>query len=67
MPIIIASVVVIAIVWILVASSRSHVDKDGTTKCAIEKQREGCTECCNRYGLVPSFSAIGNECKCLRL
>jgi hypothetical protein len=65
MPIIVAAVVVIAIIWMVVASSRQNIDRAGTAKCGAEKNRDSCLDCCGRYDLISSFSAIGNECKCL--
>jgi hypothetical protein len=65
MPIIVAAVVVIAIIWVVVASSRQNINSSGTANCAVEKNRDSCLDCCGRYDLISSFSAIGNACKCL--
>jgi hypothetical protein len=65
MPIIVAAVVVIAIIWAVMASSRAQVDRNGTAKCSVEKTRDECLTCCGRYDLISSFSSLGNECKCL--
>jgi hypothetical protein len=65
MPIVIAVVVVLGVILLVMATSRAQVDRAGTAKCAVEKLREDCMTCCGRYDLISSFSALGNECKCL--
>jgi hypothetical protein len=62
---ILVGILAIAIIWWVTASARANVNKGATAKCAIENTRAGCQECCDRERLPNSFSALGNECKCL--